>query len=558
MKTIIIVFTVLISDFCFGQSTCWSTYFGGNGGEIYCHSVLDNQNNIYVFGQTSSTNGLATNGAHQILYGGNSDGFLAKFSASGNLLWATYYGGTGIDEILSACTDSNNNIIIAGITTSTTNISTPGSFQATGVGGGFVAKFNTNGVRIWGTYYNYGEIETICTDKNNNIIFGGNTNGATIGLSTPNIYHTSYSGGGDAFITKFNSNGGRIWGTYYGGSDEDQCLSITTDTNNNIYITGSTVSDTGISTIGAQQPSFAGDYDAYLAKFNSSGNILWATYCGGVDFDKGYSVCIDMSNNVIIAGVGSSMTGIATSGTHKQIPNGDDAFIVQYNSIGIKQWGTYYGGNDGINSDKLFHVTTNNAGEIFIAGCTDSDTGIATIASYRSSISGMTDGYFAKFSSYGILIWGSYFGGSNDDCNFSISISSLNDIIITGYTVSDSNIATIGAYNTILNGGSDAFIASFDSSGHIPPVGIQNFNETIPSLIKVYPNPAKDKITVSIKDYAGKGGSLVLTDIEGKVVKSVVLKTEDCSIDLKDLPVGVYLLQYDDGEVCETVKFVKE
>ncbi len=550
---------MFFSNLCFGQNNYWSSYFGGNGKEFCSGVVHDKQNNIYLFGTTDSSNNITTNGAHQVVYGGGiGDGILAKFDKYGNLLWSTYYGGNNDDGIRAACVDNNDNIIIAGISSSINNISTPGSFQATGPGGCFVAKFNSNGVRLWGTYFNYGAIRSVCTDKLGNIIFCGYTSDSS-GLSTPGAYHPNNLGNYDGFLVKFGPNGNRLWGTYYGGNGNEDCFSCATDNSNNILISGYTHSDTGISTTGAAQINMDGVEDAYIAKFNSSGNILWSTYLGGNDYEDAYSVCADKNNNVIVGGSGISTNGIATPGAYKMLPDGQDAFIVKYDSNGVKKWGTYYGGPDNIDPDFFHQVVVNKSGEIFIVGNTTATTGIATAGSYRSSNSGYTDGYFAKFSPLGSLVWGSYFGGNIGGDVLGISIDSLSNIIIAGNTSSDSNIATNGAYQITYGGGiSDCFIASFDSTGHIPPVGIQDFNEAIPSLLIAYPNPAKGKITVSIKDYVGNGSSLVLMNVEGKVVKSLVVKAEECNIDLKDLSAGVYLLQYEDGEVCETVKVVKE
>ena len=548
----------------------WCTYFGGAGDDWSSSITTDKFDNIIAVGATSSLTNIATSGAHQtVLLGGASfgDGFIAKFNSIGQLLWATYYGGNSYDACYCASSDTSGNIIIAGTTGSSNNIATPGSYQDTSSSGGnFFAKFTAVGVRLWGTYYKVAFIRTICTDISGDILLVGDAATLT-GLATTSAYQQVNGGNNDGFISKFSAGGNLLWCTYFGGSDVDECWGVATDISNNILVTGYTFSATNIATAGAHQTVKGIADDGFVAKFTGSGAILWATYYGGNDGDQGFYITSDLDKNLIMTGETSSSNNITTAGAYKTTLSldGQDAFVVKFDSNGNRLWGTYYGG-DGADGDHPQGITTDNNGNIILAGGTTSANGIATVGSYQPIYGGNYDGFMVKFYSAGGRLWGSYFGGTQDDEIRGVALSPNGSIAVAGGTRSTANIATIGSYQPVFGGGGnigDAFIASFDSTGHIPPVGIQNFNENIPSLIKVYPNPAKHKITVSINDNACKGGSLVLMDIEGKAVKSVITLRQaqgdkDIVIDVKDLSAGVYLLQYDDGEVCETVKFVKE
>lgn len=94
----------------------------------------------------------------------------------------------------------------------------------------------------------------------------------------------------------------RIWGTYYGGEDWDGVRCIASDVWGNIYISGMTQSQSGFTSGGFQNVYGGGTGDAYLVKFNSSGNRLWATYYGGTELDESYDITIDPSGNVYITG----------------------------------------------------------------------------------------------------------------------------------------------------------------------------------------------------------------------------------------------------------------
>ena len=126
--------------------------------------------------------------------------------------------------------------------------------------------------------------------------------------------------------------------------------SCTIDALGNIYMTGMTFSSSGIATAGAHQTANAGLTDAFLVKFNSSGVRQWGTYYGGGGPDDGFSCTTDASGNVYMTGQAQQQmaaSGIATPGSHQSAYGGgyNDAFLVKFDSNGLRQWGTYYGGS---------------------------------------------------------------------------------------------------------------------------------------------------------------------------------------------------------------------
>src|SRR5690606_37678675 len=129
------------------------------------------------------------------------------------------------------------------------------------------------------------------------------------------------------------------WATYYGGSLADLGTGCATDSSGNIFLAGYSVS-TGIATAGAHQDTFAGNWDAYIVKFNHSGIRQWATYYGGSGDDRVYGCASDSAGNVYISGRTNSTTAMATPGSHQPINNSANAFLVKFDSGGIRQWGT--------------------------------------------------------------------------------------------------------------------------------------------------------------------------------------------------------------------------
>ncbi|MDP1725134.1 MAG: SBBP repeat-containing protein [Bacteroidota bacterium] len=451
----------------------WATYYGGSNDDYSNGIAVDGSGNSIITGGTYSTSGMAASGAYQVSYGGSKDAFIVKFNTAGARQWATYYGGNGSDEGSGIAIDGSGNIVIIGTTTSISGIATSGAYQTSfgGTDDAFIAKFNASGARQWASYYGGSGSDQgneIAVDGSGNSIITGLT-ASTSGIATSGAYQTSYGGGGwDAFIAKFNVSGARLWATYYGGSGWERGDGIAVDGSGNIVITGYTTSTSGIATSGAFQTSQGGgNNDAFIAKFNASGARGWATYYGGSGDETGEEIAIDGSGNSIIAGHTYSTSGIASSGAYQTSLGGNlDAFIVKFDTSGVRQWATYFGGSQ---NDVGYGIAVDGNGNIVMTGYSYSTSGIATIGAYQTSFGGGNyDAFITKFNSSGARGWATYYGGSGGDGGNGIAVDGSGNIVITGYTYSTSGIATSGAYQTSYGGNIEAFVASFTAGGGLP------------------------------------------------------------------------------------------
>jgi uncharacterized repeat protein (TIGR01451 family) len=393
----------------------WATYYGGNGDEHGNSCATDKNGNVFLAGWTSSSIAIASSGHQNTYGGGNFDAFLAKFNTNGVLQWGTYYGDNGFDKGYGCATDNNNNVYLSGNTTSTNGISLNGHQNIYGTGGsgdGFLVKFDSSGTRQWGTYYggSGSEFVNVCaTDNSGNVCISGYT------TSTSAIAHSghqsTYGGGGyDAFIAKFDASGVRKWGTYYGGTENDLGLSCASDDNGNFYLSGRTKSITNIAFNGHQN-AFAGGGvtnaygDAFLVKFDSIGTRLWGTYYGGSNEEYHASCATDAGGNVYLAGITISVNGIALNG-YKNTYNGvnQDGFLARFSPNGVRQWGTYYGGGS---SDQAYACAIDNSNNVYLAGKASSTTEIATYGYQNTYGGGSSDAYIVKFKQPKIngLVW---------------------------------------------------------------------------------------------------------------------------------------------------------
>lgn len=326
----------------------WGTYYGGNDYDDGVYCTVDMNNHVYLAGWTSSTNAIATVGAHQEQYGGINDAFLVKFDYNGVRLWGTYYGGSKLDISSSCAVDENGHVYLAGETHSTNAIATTGAHQeqyGEGPGDAFIAKFNSNGVRLWGTYYggSGSELAHSCmVDVSGYVYISGHTT-STIGITTVDGHQEQYGGGtSDAFLVKFNSNGVRSWGTYYGGSDGDWGRYCTVDVNGHVYLAGETASTNYIATLGAHQMQNGGGTDAFIAKFNSNCELVWGSYYGGTGNESSLSCNVDANGYNYLVGVTNSIDAMATPGAHQSQVNGGlyDSFLAKFsdNEVSSVEW----------------------------------------------------------------------------------------------------------------------------------------------------------------------------------------------------------------------------
>ena len=262
----------------------WGTYYGGYTLTLAWGIALDAGNNVYITGFTldSTSSKFVTPGAYQTAFGGGEDAFVAKLDPTGShLLWGTYYGGSGMERGFGIAVDPCDNVYITGVTNSADSVATAGAFSPNLITTNpvafsepFVAKFNSSGSKlVYGSYYggsnNYnpgwgGPMAGITADAGGNAYFTGNLINASGNL---------YPGG--AFAAKVSPTGDTLlWSANFGTSttNGDFGIGIALDTNNNVLVTGSTTSSTGISTGGAWQTIYGSTQsnnpsNAFVEKF---------------------------------------------------------------------------------------------------------------------------------------------------------------------------------------------------------------------------------------------------------------------------------------------------
>jgi uncharacterized delta-60 repeat protein len=252
-------------------SLSWRRTWGGSDYDYGYGVAVDPSGNIYVTGYTYSFSV------------GGYDVFLLKYDPSGSLLWQKTWGGSNYDYGYGVAVDPSGNIYVTGATYSFS----VGSYDV------FLLKYDPSGSlswqKTWGgssSEYGYG----VAVDPSGNIYVTGYT-------------YSFGAGGADAFLLKYNPSGSLSWQKTWGGSSNDYGYGVAVDPSGNIYVTGYTYSFD------------VGGYGVVLLKYGSSGNLLWRSTWGGLNYDYGYGVAVDSSSNIYLTGYTTNPSRTLNSAT---------------------------------------------------------------------------------------------------------------------------------------------------------------------------------------------------------------------------------------------------
>jgi hypothetical protein len=267
----------------------WSTYVGGEGLDQIRSVDIDNDGNIYLVGSTSSEN-LGTVGTYQPELGNaeNSAGFIAKYSPSGEKIWYSYFQAIASCELNGIKVfNQSNSIVVYGIAEGEL-LEEPDGYQNE-FGGGFsdlvLASLDQNtGSLNWSTYFGGEGFELgsdLSLDNEDNIIISGNTD-SELNISSPSAFQTEKDGSRDFFIAKFNTQGERLWGTYFGAAGSETTVHLSPVANGAVYLMGRTQSPQGLafgnpllSEITIPFPQSR----SVFSKFSiETGQLIWSSY----------------------------------------------------------------------------------------------------------------------------------------------------------------------------------------------------------------------------------------------------------------------------------------
>ena len=456
----------------------YSTYLGGGGVDSANNISIDASGNVYVAGQTTSSN-FPTTLPFQAANAAGTDVFITKLNPTGSaLVYSTYLGGSGTDIAYDIAVDTIGNVYIDGSTDST-NFPTSSAFQGTKGAGAdaFVTKFNATGSAL--TYSTFlggsgaDEGFGIALDSSNNAYISGHTTSTNFPTSSP--FQAANAGGDDAFIAKFNAAGSALtYSTYIGGSGTDQSFGITIDVSGNAYFVGQTAS-TNFPTASPVQLSHGGSiFDAFVVKLNATGStLIYSTYLGGSGQDNGRDIVLDSSINAYVTGFTTS-TNFPTSSPFQPSNGGggfNDSFVTKLNAAGSAlTYSTYLGGSG---TDGAFGIALDSSNNAYVTSHSDS-TNFPTSSPFQAANAGGFDVTVTKFNAAGSsLLYSTYIGGAGTELNTGVALDLSGDAFVIGSTTS-TNFPTASPFQAANAGGTDVFLTQLSEhtvvvSGTINP-----------------------------------------------------------------------------------------
>ncbi|MEI6312288.1 MAG: Ig-like domain-containing protein [Bacteroidota bacterium] len=358
----------------------------------------------------------------------------ATVNGVGSMTWTTYLGGNGNDNIYAIKIDASNNIYLTGQTGSTNFPGTStSSIQSTKGGGGgstqsFVTKMNTNGTAlIYSTYIGNAATDIqskfLYVNAANEVFLVGQTNAGLTTTGTP--FQASYGGGTyDGFLLKINAAGTAItYSTFYGGTGVDELTCVRSSGTSDIVLVGTTTSTAGIASTGAFQTVKAGTSTVgFVTKFNAPGAVTrqWGTYInssGGTNTLNLTSTQVDLSGNIFLGGFTTgAATACITTGSFQTTYRGNtDLYVGKLASDGASLLaGTYVGGTG--TEVNMMGINVSDLGDVYALGYTNSTDMDTTFDAVQPTNFGGNDAVFFKISAdLTTMKYLTYWGGTNEE-----------------------------------------------------------------------------------------------------------------------------------------------
>jgi len=460
--------------------TAWARTWGGIGSDEGFGVAIDGSGNTYITGHFYDTVDFNPGpGVDEHTSNGIENIFLSKFNSNGEFQWARTWGGTGYNDTgYGIAVDAGGNAYITGYFDGTADFDPgPGvdEHTAKGLTDIFLTKLDSNGefqwARTWGGEDFYGDGGHGAAIDGSSCIYIAGSFGGTVDFDPgPGVDEHTSKGGGDIFLSKFDSNGEFLWARTWGGGNifADFGNGVTIDGTGNAYVMGGFWGNVDFDPgPGVDKHKSNGAMDLFLSKLDSNGEFQWARTWGGVNLDKGYGVAIDGSGNAYITGYFQSTVDFDPgAGVDEHAANGyNDIFLSKVDSNGEFQWARTWGG---VNDDQGGGVAIDGSGNAYVTGtffdAIDFDPGPGVD---EHAANGYNDIFLTKFDSNGGFLWARTWGWDNMDEGNGVATDGSGNAYITGNFCGDVDFDPGPAVDEhTSNGNYDIFLSKFPPDGN--------------------------------------------------------------------------------------------
>ena len=554
--TFVITFLLLSLNRAKAQTYQWAKSIGSINDDHGQSIAVDGSGNVYITGYFGGTADFDPGaGTANLTSNGSGDIFFSKYDSSGNYLWAKSIGSINSDYGLSISTDIPGNLYITGWFQGTADFDPDSSGTAILTSNNssdiFFAKYDSSGNYLWaksiGSTFNDVGYD-IAVDSLGIVYITGYFEGIADfdpGAGTESL---SSDGGKDIFFAKYDSSGNYLWAKNIGSTGNDIGYSIAVDNTGCLYITGYFEGIAGFDPgAGTANLTSNGSGDVFFAKYDSSGNYLWAKNIGSANDDRCQSIVVDGSSAYITGYFGGTADFDPGAGTANLTSNSiHDIFFAKYDPSGDYLWAKKIGG---IDDDRGSSIVITGSGNVYITGgfgggTVDFDPGIGTAYLFSN---GTQDIFFAKYDSSGNYLWAKSIGSISEDFGISIAADDLDNVYITGYFYETADFdAGTGTANLTSNGSCDIFFAKY--SGDIVAVP----DIALSGKLLIYPNPSNGKFIIKLQ---GEHQEMNV-EIYNAFGENILRKTTSNEIDLSAAPKGIYFVKIYNGVKIQTEKIV--
>ena len=265
-------------------------------------------------------------------------------------------------------------------------------------------------------------------------------------------------GPNDAFVAKFNAAGGLVFSTYLGGTGNDQARGVALDGGGGVYVTGFS-NNNAFPRLNASQNTFGGGIDAFVVKLTSSGALVYSTYLGGSGNDFGNAITADSTGSVFVTGYTDGNFPVVAASQATYGGLGD-AFVTKLSPTGARVYSTFLGG---AGADSGQGIAVDPTGGLYVTGW--SQGSFPMLNAHQSTFGGISDAFLVKLNTVGTRLFSTYLGGSENDAANAVAVDTVGSAYITGST--GGAFPVRNAAQASSGGGTDAFAAKFSNTGRL-------------------------------------------------------------------------------------------
>ncbi|MFP6685307.1 MAG: SBBP repeat-containing protein, partial [Polyangiaceae bacterium] len=294
-----------IDSVCYAEGAVqYTKSFGGTGTELAKSVALAPNGDVVIAGEFED---VVDFGGGALTSAGAEDIFVARYDKDGNHVWSKRFGGADSQELFSAAVDSEGNTLLCGRFTTAIDFG-GGALPNAGGTDIFIAKLDSAGAHVWSKSFGdtgTDQCRSITIDSADNVLVAGDFTG-TIDVDGTSLIS---QGSLDIILMTFDSDGKLAWAKAIGGASTDRAFGIASGSENDFYAVGSV---TGTVDFGDGATNGIGNEDAWLARFDSNGELVWVRRVGGSSLDRAIDVVTMDNGDPVVVGF---IDGTADLGT---------------------------------------------------------------------------------------------------------------------------------------------------------------------------------------------------------------------------------------------------